>query len=29
MWKVDVALEEITGSVYALSGVMAKWCREI
>ena len=29
MWKVDVGLEEITGSVEALSGVMAKWCREI
>jgi origin recognition complex subunit 4 len=29
MWKVDVALEEITGSVVGLSGVMAKWCREI
>lgn len=29
MWKVDVGLEEITGSVESLSGVMAKWCREI
>lgn len=29
MWKVDVGLEEITGSVDGLSGVMAKWCREI
>lgn len=30
MWKVDVALEEIPGSVPdGLSGVMAKWCREI
>jgi origin recognition complex subunit 4 len=29
MWKVDVGLEEITGSVEGLSGVMAKWCREI
>jgi origin recognition complex subunit 4 len=29
MWKVDVELEEITGSVYGLSGVMGKWCREI
>ncbi len=29
MWKIDVGLEEITGSVDGLSGVMAKWCREI
>jgi len=29
MWKVDVGLEEVTGSVDSLSGVMAKWCREI
>jgi origin recognition complex subunit 4 len=29
MWKVDVGLEEITGSVEAMSGVMVKWCREI
>ena len=29
MWKVDVGLEEINGSVDGLSGVMAKWCREI
>jgi origin recognition complex subunit 4 len=29
MWKVDVGLEEITGSVEGLSGVMARWCREI
>ncbi|KAG4439502.1 hypothetical protein IFR05_005038 [Cadophora sp. M221] len=29
MWKLDVGLEEITGSVDSLSGVMAKWCREI
>jgi origin recognition complex subunit 4 len=29
MWKVDVGLEEITGSVEGLSGVMTKWCREI
>ena len=29
MWKVDVGLEEITGSVEGLSAVMAKWCREI
>ncbi len=29
MWKIDVGLEEITGSVDAMSGVMAKWCREI
>jgi origin recognition complex subunit 4 len=29
MWKVDVGLEEITGSIDGLSGIMAKWCREI
>jgi origin recognition complex subunit 4 len=29
MWKVDVGLEEIPGSVQGLSGIMAKWCREI
>jgi len=29
MWKVDVGLEEISGSVDGLSGVMSKWCREI
>ncbi|KAG9230465.1 origin recognition complex subunit 4 C-terminus-domain-containing protein [Amylocarpus encephaloides] len=29
MWKVDVGLDEIAGSVYGLSGVHAKWCREI
>jgi origin recognition complex subunit 4 len=29
MWKVDVGLEEIAGSIDGLSGVMAKWCREI
>lgn len=29
MWRVDVGLEEIPGSVDGLSGVMAKWCREI
>ena len=29
MWKVDVGLEEITGSVEAMSGVMVKWCGEI
>lgn len=29
MWKVDVGLEEITGSVESLSSVMSKWCREI
>ncbi len=29
MWKVDVGLEEVTGSVEGLSGVMSKWCREI
>ena len=29
MWKVDIALEEIPGSVTGLSSIMAKWCREI
>ncbi|KAF8855294.1 hypothetical protein BDZ45DRAFT_655569 [Acephala macrosclerotiorum] len=29
MWRVDVGLEEITGSVDSISTVMAKWCREI
>ncbi|KAL3428372.1 origin recognition complex subunit [Phlyctema vagabunda] len=29
MWKVDIGLEEISGSVDGLSSVMAKWCREI
>lgn len=29
MWKVDVGLEEISGSIEGISGVMAKWCREI
>lgn len=29
MWKVDVGLEEIPGSVEGLSSVMAKWCKEI
>ncbi|CAG8982252.1 hypothetical protein HYALB_00004486 [Hymenoscyphus albidus] len=29
MWKVDVGLEEIPGSVDGLSSVMTKWCREI
>ncbi|PBP21040.1 PHD-finger domain-containing protein [Diplocarpon rosae] len=29
MWKIDVGLEEIPGSVECLSGFMAKWCREI
>ena len=29
MWKVDIGLEEITGSIESLTGVMAKWCREI
>lgn len=28
MWKVDVGLEEIPGSV-DLSAVMGKWCKEI
>lgn len=29
MWKVDVALEEITGSVQSLPTIMAKWCSSI
>ena len=29
MWKIDVGLEEISGSAESLSGVLAKWCREI
>ncbi|KAE8450499.1 hypothetical protein EG329_006229 [Mollisiaceae sp. DMI_Dod_QoI] len=29
MWRVDVGLEEITGSVNSISSVMTKWCREI
>lgn len=29
MWKVDVGLEEIVGSVPDMGGIMAKWCREI
>jgi origin recognition complex subunit 4 len=29
MYKVDVALDEIPGSVEGLSSIMAKWCREI
>jgi origin recognition complex subunit 4 len=29
MWKVDVGLEEIPGSVDGLSTIMTKWCREI
>lgn len=29
MWKVDIGLEEIPGSVEGLSTVMSKWCREI
>ena len=28
MWRIDVGLEEIAESV-ELSGVLAKWCREI
>lgn len=28
MWRVDVGLEEIAGSV-ELSGPLGKWCREI
>ncbi|KAH8590495.1 origin recognition complex subunit 4 C-terminus-domain-containing protein [Bisporella sp. PMI_857] len=29
MWKVDIGLEEIAGSVDSLSTIMTKWCREI
>jgi len=29
MWKLDIRLEEITGSVEGLSSVMTKWCRDI
>lgn len=29
MWKVDVGLEEIPGSVEGLSTIMTKWCQEI
>ncbi|OBT91221.1 hypothetical protein VE02_00298 [Pseudogymnoascus sp. 03VT05] len=29
MWKVDVGLEEIAGSVGWLTSAMAKWCKEI
>ncbi|KAH9204162.1 P-loop containing nucleoside triphosphate hydrolase protein [Leptodontidium sp. 2 PMI_412] len=29
LWKVDVELGEIASSVEGLSGVLAKWCREI
>ncbi|OBT66228.1 hypothetical protein VE03_04389 [Pseudogymnoascus sp. 23342-1-I1] len=29
MWKVDVGLEEIAGSVGGLTSVMTKWCKEI
>jgi origin recognition complex subunit 4 len=29
MWRVDVALEEIPGSVDGLSVIMTKWCRDI
>ncbi len=29
MWRVDVGLEEIGPSLSGMSGVMAKWCREI
>lgn len=28
MWGVDVGIEEIEGAV-ALSGVLAKWCRDL
>ena len=29
LWKVDVGLEEITGSVKSMGKVLAKWCKEI
>ncbi|VCU39314.1 Bgt-2813 [Blumeria graminis f. sp. tritici] len=29
MWRVDVGLEEIAGSVESLGGIMSKWCKEI
>jgi len=29
MWRVDVGLEEIAGSVPGLGAVMGRWCREI
>lgn len=29
MWKVDIGLEEISGSVEGLSSIMSKWCKEI
>ncbi|KFY34864.1 hypothetical protein V494_06407 [Pseudogymnoascus sp. VKM F-4513 (FW-928)] len=29
MWKVDVGLEEIAGSVSGLTSAMTKWCKEI
>ena len=29
MWKVDIGLEEIGGCGLEMSGVVAKWCREI
>ena len=29
MWRVDVGLEEIAGSVSGISSVMGRWCKEI
>lgn len=29
MWRVDIGIEEIPGSVDGLSSVLAKWCKEI
>jgi origin recognition complex subunit 4 len=29
MFRVDVALEEVVGSVEGLPGVLGRWCREI
>jgi len=29
MWRVDVGLEEIPGSVEGLSRIMERWCKEI
>ncbi|CCU75956.1 origin recognition complex subunit Orc4,putative [Blumeria hordei DH14] len=29
MWRADIGLEEIAGSVEGLGGIMSKWCKEI
>lgn len=29
MWRVDVGLEEIAGSVPGMGAVIGRWCREI